>query len=93
VPKLQYSPDSHYLATTSADKTIKLFNVAEGYKLSKLLAGHQKWVWDCVFSKDGRHLVTASSDSVARLWDVKTGETVRHYTGHRKAVSCVALVE
>ena len=25
------------------------------------------------------------------LWDVAQGETIRHYTGHHKAVICVAL--
>ena len=31
-------------------------------------AGHQRWVWDCVFSVDAAYLVTASSDCTARLW-------------------------
>lgn len=34
---------------------------------------------------------TASSDCTARLWDAATGETIRQYTGHQKAVLCVAL--
>ena len=48
-------------------------------------------VWDAVFSADSAYLVTASSDQTARLWDVSQGETIRHYTGHHKAVICVAL--
>ena len=53
--------------------------------------GHQRWVWDAVFSADSAYLVTASSDQTARLWDVAQGETIRHYTGHHKAVITVAL--
>lgn len=54
-------------------------------------AGHQRWVWDCVFSVDAAYLVTASSDCSARLWDLSTGEAIRMYSGHHKAATCCAL--
>ena len=53
--------------------------------------GHQRWVWDAIFSADSAYLVTASSDQTARLWDLRQGETLRHYPGHHKAVICVAM--
>jgi len=49
------------------------------------------WVWDAVFSADSNYLVTASSDHCARLFNLRTGEVVRQYTGHTNAVTCVAL--
>eukprot|EP00029_Vermamoeba_vermiformis_P008420 TRINITY_DN3940_c0_g1_i1.p1 TRINITY_DN3940_c0_g1~~TRINITY_DN3940_c0_g1_i1.p1 ORF type:complete len:334 (-),score=30.57 TRINITY_DN3940_c0_g1_i1:31-1032(-) len=61
------------------------------YELNKLLTGHQRWVWDCVFSSDSAYLITASSDHSSRLWDLQQGETIRTYTGHHKAVMSVAL--
>ena len=39
----------------------------------------------------GRWHATASSDHSARLWDLSQGDSIRHYTGHHKAVTCVAL--
>lgn len=91
------------LATTSADHTVKLWNVKD-FSLIKTLTGHQRWVWDCAFSADSAYLVTgkfslepifsielASSDNVARLWDLNQGETIRTYSGHSKAITCVAL--
>ena len=33
----------------------------------------------------------ASTDNIARLWNVETGEVKREYTGHTKAVSCLAF--
>lgn len=48
------------------------------------LAGHSKWVWDCVFSVDAAYLVTASSDCTARLWDLSSGDAIRVYSGHHK---------
>jgi G protein beta subunit-like protein len=88
--KCAFSPDTKYLATASADHTVKLWNVKD-FRLNKTLAGHQRWVWDCTFSTDSAYLVTASSDQVARLWDLQQGETIRTYTGHNKAITCVAL--
>lgn len=60
-------------------------------QVTKLLGQHQRWVWDAVFSADSSYLVTACSDHWARLWNLQTGEVVRQYTGHRSAVTCVAL--
>jgi G protein beta subunit-like protein len=90
VLKCVLSPDVRLLATTSSDKLVKIWNVSD-FSLEKTLQAHQRWVWDCVFSVDSAYLVTASSDSTARLWDVAKGETIRSYTGHTKALTCVAL--
>jgi len=86
------SPDMRYLATCGADTTIKIWNMDEHKcSLEKTLLGHQRWVWDLAFSADSNFLVSASSDHVGRLWDISTGETVRTYTGHDKAIVAVAL--
>jgi G protein beta subunit-like protein len=63
------------------------------FRAEKTLSGHQRWVWDCVFSADSAYLVTASSDQSAKLWDLNLGESIRHYTGHQKAVTCVVLAD
>eukprot|EP01092_Planopodium_desertum_P009550 TRINITY_DN40961_c0_g2_i1.p1 TRINITY_DN40961_c0_g2~~TRINITY_DN40961_c0_g2_i1.p1 ORF type:complete len:139 (-),score=2.59 TRINITY_DN40961_c0_g2_i1:30-446(-) len=91
--KCLFSPDGKKLATTSADHTVKIWEVDKGFKLSKTLTGHHAWVWDCAFSSDSKFLVTGSSDHVARLWDINLAETLLHYAGHKKPVSCVALLD
>ncbi|EAU84105.2 hypothetical protein CC1G_06967 [Coprinopsis cinerea okayama7 len=87
------SPDARYLATCSADTTVKIWSISPTYefKLERILVGHQRWVWDCAFSADSAYLVTASSDHTARLWEMASGETVRQYNGHHKAAVCCAL--
>ncbi|KAH0584032.1 RNase P and RNase MRP subunit, variant 2 [Termitomyces sp. 'cryptogamus'] len=87
------SPDAKYLATCSADTTVKIWSISHNYefKLERTLIGHQRWVWDCAFSADSAYLVTASSDHTARLWEMASGETVRQYNGHHKATVCCAL--
>ncbi|KDN45753.1 WD40 repeat-like protein [Tilletiaria anomala UBC 951] len=90
--KCLLSPDVRYLATCSADTTIKIWNTSRyAFTLEKTLVGHQRWVWDAAFSADSAYLVSASSDHVARLWELSSGETVRQYNGHNKALVTVAL--
>jgi G protein beta subunit-like protein len=88
--KTLISPDAKLLATTSADRTVKLWNTKD-FSLEKTLTGHSRWTWDCVFSADSDYLVTCSSDHSAKLWDVGQGECIRDYTGHHKPVVTVAL--
>jgi len=88
--KCLISPDCQQLATASADKTVKLWNL-DGFGLDRTLVGHTRWVWDCVFSVDAAYLVTASSDATAKLWDLSSGDAIRTYTGHHKAAVCCAL--
>lgn len=54
------SPDARYLATCSADTTVKIWSISPGFdfKQEKILIGHQRWVWDCAFSADSAYLVT-----------------------------------
>ncbi|CAI5723298.1 unnamed protein product [Peronospora destructor] len=66
-------------------------SVVSSSGLIHTLQGHQRWVWDCAFSTVSSYLVTCSSDQSARLWDLSQGEAIRQYSGHHKAVICVAL--
>lgn len=88
--KLVVSPDCKMLATASADHTAKIFKFSEMSR-PKVLAKHQRWVWDCQFSADSSYLVTSSSDTSCRLWEVSTGEMVRNFLGHHKAIVAVCL--
>ncbi|KAI3848912.1 hypothetical protein MKW98_014446 [Papaver atlanticum] len=58
----EFCEPHRYLATTSADHTVKIWNV-NGFTLEKTLVGHQCWVWDCVFSVDGAYLITGHKHS------------------------------
>lgn len=95
--KCLFSPDLKYLATTSSDATVKLWNTDDlrtpgDHKLKcQTLASHRKWVWDCAFSADSSYLLTSSSDCSAKLWELQRGIVIRQFTQHHKAVVAVAL--
>jgi WD40 repeat protein len=63
------SPDSGTVASSSYDKTIRLWRASDGGAMGTL-QGHTSWVNAVAFSPDGRRLLSASYDRTARLWDV-----------------------
>ncbi len=66
VNDLRFSPDCQKIASASADKTIKLWDLKGN--LLTTLQGHEDKVWQIDFSADGKTIVSASSDTTLRLW-------------------------
>ncbi|XP_072167793.1 target of rapamycin complex subunit LST8-like [Diadema setosum] len=91
--KCKFSPDCTLLATTSGDKTVRIWRTADFSLMTTLSVEMQQWVWDCAFSSDSQYIVTASSDRTARLWSVAEGEVKREFTGHQKAITSLAFCD
>src|SRR5262245_16428906 len=68
-----FSPDGKTLASSSSDRTIKLWDVATG-KEQTTFKGHAEYVYAVCFSPDGKTLASASRDQTIKLWDVATGK-------------------
>lgn len=83
------SPSKDLVATSSADKTVRLFRLSDGQpyevrdpetgKLTPLILRQTEGVWAVRFSANGEQLATANSDFTVKLWDVKTGDLLRQY--------------
>lgn len=89
--KCCFSPDSMMLVTTSGDQTARIWNLNDFSLRHELRDLNQRWVWDCAFSSDSQYIITGSSDNNARLWTTETGQMKREYTGHQKAITCLAF--
>ena len=69
VNSVSFSPDCKLLASGSADKTIRFWDVANG-RLLKSLDGHTASVTSISFSPDGKTLASGGNDGKVQLWDV-----------------------
>src|SRR5262249_25059012 len=80
-----FSPDGSTLASTSDDKSIRLWNVETG-KQQKLLGVHDNHVYSAVFTPDGNTVISGDFDGDVRLWDVPSGKVLDHLDGHAEVV-------
>jgi WD40 repeat protein len=70
---VKFGSDGKTLASGSADKTIKLWDVRTG-KETATLKGHTDFVYTVAFSPDEEMLASGGVDRTIILWDVKAGK-------------------
>jgi len=90
VKTVAFCPDGKTLASSSRDKTIRLWDVASGKEI-RTLTGHSRGVNSVAFCPDGKTLASGSRDNTIRLWDVLSGKEIRTLTGHSNEVQSVAF--
>ena len=89
VNSIDFSADGKYIASGSADKTIRTWDVRLREPAAGPLTGHTGSVFSVAYSTDGKTIASGSSDTTVRIWDSVTGllSTLR---GHSNIVSSVA---
>ena len=70
---LHFSPDGRYLATSSFDGYGRIWDVATGQEVKRLLHGERERIYGVRFSLDGSLLATAGLKGGVKVWDVATG--------------------
>ncbi len=87
VRSVVFSPDGTLLASTAADRTTRIWDLAT-CTIRRTLKGHTDYVRATAFSSDCTLLATASYDNTVRIWDLATGvsRTGRRHTSPVQSV-------
>jgi WD40 repeat protein/uncharacterized caspase-like protein len=90
VTQISFSPNGFLLASSSADKTIRLWEVRTG-KVVKTITGHSDRVTSVAFRPDGKILASGSADKTIRLWSVPDATLVDTLKGHDQEVTALSF--
>ncbi|KAJ5895331.1 hypothetical protein N7495_007022 [Penicillium taxi] len=90
VQSVAFSPDGQTVASSSFDKTIKLWDAKIDKEL-QTLESHSDWVRSVAFSPDGQTVASGSGDKTIKLWDSKTGKELQTLEGHSDWVQSMAF--
>lgn len=96
VTTVAMSPDGHYVAAGSLDKTVRVWDTTRGQLVERLESpdGHKDSVYSVAFAPNGRDLVSGSLDKTIKLWELaaprglqggvsRGGKCVRTFEGHK----------
>ncbi len=88
---LDFSADGKYLASSAADKFVRVLDLATG-KVVKTFEGHTHHVLGVSWKRDGRTLASAGADNVIKVWDFVTGERKKTIEGFGKEVTSINFI-
>ncbi|BFZ14938.1 hypothetical protein BsWGS_17976 [Bradybaena similaris] len=85
---LAVEPGNEWFCSGSADRVIKIWDLASG-TLKLTLTGHVSTVRGLAVSARQPYLFSCGEDKMVKCWDLEQNKTIRHYHGHLSA--CYAL--
>ncbi len=89
ITALVLSPDGHYLATSSADNTFKIWHAGSG-KYVRTVRAHKGAVNWLTFTPDSQRIVTAGAEGKIKIWNLNG--TLKKTLVHEKATSLTAAL-
>lgn len=90
VRSISVDPTNQWFATGSADRTIKIWDLAAS-DLKLTLTGHISTVRGLAISKVHTYLYSCGEDKKVLCWDLETNKSIRHYHGHLSAVYSISI--
>lgn len=91
---MEIDPKGRFILTGSDDGTVRLWsaNVINEPRELCVYTGHLGGVWALKVDWERGILVTGSTDRTLIIWDLISGERMKHLLGHTSTVRCVELV-
>ncbi len=91
VAQVRFSPDGRWLASCSADGTIKVWDVETGQHV-RTMEGHLAGISTIAWSPDSNTIASGSDDKTIRLWHRSTGKPYPNaLVGHHHYVFSIAF--
>lgn len=90
VTGLRFTPDGRYLASSSRDRSVKVWDIEQG-RLVHRLTRHDGPVNALDLSADGLWLASGSTDKTVRIWSVNTGEQTQVLSPQPSTVMSVSF--
>ncbi|KAL8495268.1 hypothetical protein ACS0TY_019427 [Phlomoides rotata] len=90
VRSVAVDPSNTWFCTGSADRTIKIWDLASG-RLKLTLTGHIDQVRGLAVSNKHTYMFSAGDDKLVKCWDLEQNKVIRSYHGHLSGVYCLAL--
>jgi|MDTB01.3.fsa_nt_gb hypothetical protein len=87
--KIDFSPVDRVLVSGSADRTLRLWSVAD-YSCLRSFEGHTASVLCTKFVRKGMQVLSGSADGLVRLWNVSSGECVNTFDQHEDKIWSLA---
>ena len=84
------TPDGKTVVSGSADRTLKVWDLATG-KCRATFVGHTDRVWGVAVTPDGKTVVSGSKDKMLKVWDIETGRWKAAFKDHTGSVRSVAV--
>ena len=91
ISSLVFSSDGKFLASSSFDNKVKLWDAAKQGHLHTYDA-HKGDVRALAFSKDGKWLLSGSDDKTVKVWNLKNNKLRKNFTKHDDEIYGVCVL-